>query len=710
MRSILKRLTFSVFVCASFIFTFSAADFAQDLDKVTISGKITDSNNAPIAGASVTATQTATGTERTVVANEDGFYKIVQLEPGSYTVKFSANGFGAKQQKEFSSVAAQNFQFNISLSPADVKAEQTIVIDDDSALAVDTTRTIVGGTVTEREIDELPNVSRNPLDLVLTLGGTSEEALSTKDLAEDRNSNYRSTPTEQGNFSLSGGASYSNNITIDGLDNNDDRSARDRFQPPLDSVAEVQVITNQFSAEYGRASGGRINLRTRSGTKKFRGRAFMYFRDDNLNANTYYNNSRGIARLSLTDYNPGFTLSGPVILPFGEGKNLLYNGRNRTFFSIAYEYDNLRDTTLIDTYVPLGANPRFALPVSTGGAQACDNSNPNNCTVNPPTAAFVAPYTFTIPTPNRSNVLTARVDHKLSANNDLTIGFQFGRRNNQRTSGSATTRIEDALQIKNANTEAYNFTDNHVFSAKIVNQFRAQYSRFEPSFQTDNPFDPVVLITYRNPVSNGTQTLIAGNSTTSSLQNFADSRREARIQFQDSLTFILGSHTLKAGVDYQRVDSKARALEDSTGTFNFGSVLNFQNNVLSRYRQNFGTATDVKNTYSGVFLNDEVRLRPKLTLSYGLRYERETAVSDHNNFGPRIGVAYSPWKNGKGVIRFGAGIFYNRTLLRTVADFIQDTSCDLFSFDTNSIGTSAADARRAAILAKIAQQFPNSFA
>ncbi|MGI9034616.1 MAG: hypothetical protein ACR2GD_01130, partial [Pyrinomonadaceae bacterium] len=171
-----------------------------------------------------------------------------------------------------------------------------------------------------------------------------------------------------------------------------------------------------------------------------------------------------------------------------------------------------------------------------------------------------------------------------------------------------------------------------------------------------------------------------------------------------------GSHTLKAGVDYQRVDSKARALEDSTGTFNFGSVLNFQNTVLSRYRQNFGTATDVKNTYSGVFLNDEVRLRPKLTLSYGLRYERETAVSDHNNFGPRIGVAYSPWKNGKGVIRFGAGIFYNRTLLRTVADFIQNTSGDLFSFDTNSIGTSAADARRAAILAKIAQQFPNSFA
>src|SRR5215212_10050868 len=168
----------------------------------------------------------------------------------------------------------------------------------------------------------------------------------------------RSMNVCKGNFSLSGGASYSNNITIDGLDNNDDRSARDRFQPSLESIAEVQVIRNQFSAEYGRASGGRINLRTRAGTNKFHGRAFMFFRDDNLNANTWYNNSRGIARLPFTEYNPGFTFSGPVILPFGEGKSL-YDGTNRTFFAIAYEYNKLLDTTLIDTYVPVGVNPRF---------------------------------------------------------------------------------------------------------------------------------------------------------------------------------------------------------------------------------------------------------------------------------------------------------------------------------------------------------------
>ncbi len=90
----------------------------------------------------------------------------------------------------------------------------------------------------------------------------------------------------------------------------------------------------------------------------------MFFRDDNLNANTYYNNSRSIPRLPFTEYNPGFTLSGPVVLPF------LYNGKDRTFFSVAYEYNKLEDTTLIDTYVPVGSNPRFTLPTTTGGLVA----------------------------------------------------------------------------------------------------------------------------------------------------------------------------------------------------------------------------------------------------------------------------------------------------------------------------------------------------
>lgn len=711
-----KRIFSSIFLTSLFIFTFSIMGFAQDLDYVTISGQITDSNNAPIVGANVTATRTTTGIERTVITNDEGRFLMLKLEPGTYTVKFSANGFGAKEQKDLATVAGQNVQLNISLAPAEVTAEQTITIDGDDAPLVDTTRTVVGGTITGRDIEELPVNTRNALDLVLTLGGTAEEALSVKDLAEDRNQNPSTPPLEQGNFSLSGGTSYSNNITIDGLDNNDDRSSLDRFQPPIDSIAEVQVITNQFSSEYGRAAGARVNLRTKAGSNKFRGRAFMFFRDDSLNANSWYNNSRGLARLPLTEYNPGFTLSGPVILPFGEGKSI-YNGKNRTFFLLSYDFNNLKDTTQIDTYVPVVANSRFSLPASTGGTPTCDSAStvtvggvPTSvCSTNPPTAAFVSPYQSTIDTPSIAHLFTARFDHKLTSNNDLNFVWQLGRRSNKRTTFVTTTRLDEAIQARITKTDAYNFSDTHIFGANVVNQFRMQYSVYEPSYQVDDIDASVVLLSYRNPITNGRQTLTAGSSSTSGngADAFAGARKEIKWQFQDSLSYIVGNHILKFGFDLQKVESQAVVLTDATGTFNFSTVLDYQNNVISRFRQNFGDANTVKNDYWGVFFNDDFKLFSNLTLSYGLRYEKETTLSDNNNFGPRLGIAWDPFKNGKGVIRFGAGIFYNRALLRTIADSIQNAQPNLFQFDSNTITTT--NNNQANVLARIAQEFPNGF-
>lgn len=700
MKSLFGRL--SPFLCAICLTlaAFTAAGFAQSLDYVTISGKIVDTNNLPIVGASVTATQIETGKEQTVVTNDEGRYQIIQLEPGTYNVKSSASGFGNKENQGLVTISGQKVQLDFSLAPAGVQAETTVTITDEGPV-VDTTRTVVGGTITQREIEELPNNSRNALDFVLTLGGTSEEALSTRDLAEDRNVTSQTAPAEQGNFSLSGGQSYSNNITIDGLDNNDDRSANVRFQPSIEAIDEVQVITNQFSSEYGRASGGRINLRTRSGSNRLRGRAFMFFRDSRLNANTYYNNSRGFARLPLTEYTPGFTLSGPVVLP------KIYDGHNRTFFSAAYEYNNLQDTTFIDTFVPLVSNPRFPLPVGTGACPV-----PSCFDTNSSPAVELAAYNVLYATPNVNNIFTLKVDHTLTQKNNFTVGYQLGRTKNRRTSAATTTRLDNALQAKTIDSDAINFTDNHVFNAKAVNQFRFQYSILEPSFQTDTPEDPVILIGYKNPVTLANQTLIAGNSTASggNSDTFPQNRRETRYQFQETLTYLTGNHSIKAGVDIQTIRSKAKSLNDATGTFSFTNTGTFQQNILSRFLLNFGTGSDVKNTYTGFFVNDEYKPVSNLTLSLGLRYERETTLDDNNNFGPRLGVAWNPFKKGnKTVVRFGAGIFYNRTLLRTVADSIQNVN-GITPFSTSTIGTSAADPRRMAILTAIAQQFPKSFA
>lgn len=472
MKNIYQRLLLSFVAVFLTLIAFDPAIFAQDLDDVSISGRIVDSNNAPIAGATVTATLTTNGVERTVIANEEGRYRIIELAPGIYSVKASMQGFAAQEKTNLETIAGQNVQLDFNLAPAGVSAEQIITLEGENEPIIDTTRTIVGGTVTQREIEELPNSTRNPLDLIFTLGGTSEESLSTRDLAEDRNAANRLPPTEQGNFSLSGGASYSNNITIDGLDNNDDRAATNRFQPSLESIAEVQVITNQFSAEYGRASGGRVNLRTKSGTNQFRGRAFMFFRDDNLNANTYYNNFSftgfvvdntpgsptlnqiiftttrpPLARLPFTEYNPGFVLSGPVTLPFGEGKSV-YDGKNRTFFSVAYEYNNLLDTTLIDAYVPIGTNSRFALPSPTETTQACEtNSTTSTCTNGG--AGFISPYKKLLDTPNRRDILTARIDHRLFKNNEATFGLAI----RQKTQSASKRRFDNPFGRSSARHE-----------------------------------------------------------------------------------------------------------------------------------------------------------------------------------------------------------------------------------------------------------------
>ena len=676
--SFLSRVVAAALVL--FACTFIAV--AQDLDDVTFSGKVTDSNGLPVVGASVTAMSVEMGVNRTVITNDEGKYLIVKLKPGIYKLNVTSGGFGTQETPDITTISAQNVQQDFQLLPADVTAEQTITVTEDDGPAVDTTRTIVGGTVTQRELEELPNFNRTPLDFVFTLGGVAEEPLSVRDAAEDRafgtnsNNDPRSAPLESGIFSLSGGAAYSNNITIDGLDNNDDRLAQERFQPSIDAIAEVQVITNQFSAEYGRASGGRVNIRTRAGSKRFRGRAYLAYRNSDFNANTYNNNRRGLEKLPFKDYNPSFTFSGPI--PLGYFKD-------KTFFFSSYEYDNFADSTLIDTIVPVGSNPFLELPAPNGSPERLEDIRNFPSPVFTP--APVAPYVKIVGTPSIKNFFTQRVDHAFTNAHNITANFEIGKNRSTRQFRTAISRLEEAILGPTKQTRAVKFTDNYVFNAKVINQFRFQYSIFTPNFASANIDNPVVLISLNDNLGipaadrrNGT--LTAGNSTFLA-NNFPSNREEKRFQFQDSLNVILGSHTLKLGGDVQSIRSRYSDLSDSTGTFNFANVRAFLDNRISQYRFNFGRTADQKNTYSGVFVQDEWRVRSDITLSMGLRYERESILKDNNNFGPRVAVAYAPFKSGKGVIRVGAGIFYNRVLLRTFDDSTLTES--RLNYNTNNL-------------------------
>jgi hypothetical protein len=669
-----------------------AALAAQDLDNVTITGKVTDQNGAVIPGATITATLPATKIERMVATGGDGNYKLIQLPPGVYNVKASFTNFATEEKTNLATIAAQNVQINFVLKPGGVTVEAVVVSAADTA-QVDPTRTIVGGTVTTREVDSLPNNTRSPIDLIFTLGGVSEEALSTRDLAQDRAAT-RSTPEEAGYFSIAGAPAYSNNITIDGLDNNDDRAARERFTPSLEAVAEVQLIRNQFAAEYGRASGGRLNLRTRSGASKFHGRAFYFFRDESLDASTWKNNSLGLKRLPLQEHDPGFTISGPVVIP------KIYNGQGRTFFFNAYEYDTLLDSTVVNTLLPLQQNPLFVLPPPTD----LSNQRIENASA-PSLNAAIAPYLGSLSTPSRNHIFTTRVDHQFTNTHNGQVLFQLGRFKNLRQFGGGN-RLAEALVGKIRNSDAIAYLDNYVISANAVAETRFQFSRLSPAvLATGGERPPVVLIGINDPLKLVTGTLVAGTSTSG-----ASDRSEERFQFQEVFSYVSGNHSLKFGGDIQRIKSTFIDLEDASGTWDFDSAGDFLANAPSRFRQNFLTTSTQRNTYIGVFSQDEWRIRPNFTISYGLRYENESIVDDVNNFGPRAAIAYDPFKTGKTVIRAGAGIFYNRALLRTIDDFTLGAQQRFF--DTNALVDPATERlmtaaqRRAFIIANL--RFPQT--
>ena len=663
---------------------------AQDLDNVSFTGRVSDQNGAIIPGAVVSAKLVKTGAERATTTDADGRYRLVQLEPGIYNLKASFANFAAEEKTNLTTIAGQNVQFDFTLPPAGVTADAVIISKADTPL-VDTTRTVVGGTVIAHEIESLPVVTRSPLDLIFTLAGVSEEALSTRDLAEDRNSTPANTPEEAGTFSLSGGPAYSNNITIDGLDNNDDRAARERFQPSLEAVEEVQIITNQFSAEYGRASGGRINIRTRGGSNVYRGRAFYFFRNDVLNANTSNNQARGLPRLPLEQHNPGATFSGPIRIP-------LYDGRDRTFFFAAYEYDTTLDTTTIDTLVPIQRNPFFPIP----GPTVTDRNAIGELRL----AAGIAPFVSTVSTPVKNHIFTIRLDHQFSETHNGSVLYQLGRLNNLRQFGGGN-RLAESLLGKTRGTDAVSYTDNLVLSPAFVNQTRVQFSQLTPSTTTLRG-KPVVLIGLDDPLpptdpAARSGTLVAGSSTSG-----ATDRSESRVQLQNVLSWMSGQHSVKFGGDIQRIRSTFIDLSDFSGTFSFENASAFLLNTPNRFRQNFRGASTQKNTYLGVFVQEEWRARPNLVLSYGLRYETETIIRDRNNWGPRFSVAFDPLGTGKTVIRLGAGIFYNRALLRTIDDFTLGAQ-QLF-FDTHRLIDPStgelgnADFRRAFIAANL--RFP----
>ncbi|MBL8191337.1 MAG: TonB-dependent receptor, partial [Acidobacteria bacterium] len=519
------RFSFALFFCLFVTPGFTT----DDLDHIGFEGVVKDANQNAIINAKVFVKHSASNTERNSITNKEGRYRLMLLPPGNYELRIEATGFQSVKLENLNVTAGTLFRRDFQLSPATL-AEQIVINAEISQPLVDTSRTVVGGTVTQKQIDALPVESRNPLDLIFTLAGTALPALSEKDLAEgDRSDNFRRTPEESGVFSLTGGTPFSNNLTIEGLDNNDDRAARERFLPSLHAVEEVQVITNQFSAEYGRASGGRVNLRLRSGKNQFHGQAFYYFRDESLNANPYRRNSdpaRGF-RLPFQNHNPGASLGGPIKRVW----------RDKLFFFAAYEYDNIYDRAEIQALLPVATNPVFTLPKPNGanlGSTALDNKG-NRVAVNG--GAEVGLYDLTVTTPRVAHTVQTRGDMFLNERHNGFAIFTLARNRDERGFPGGRRTLE-TLRQTGRDSQSMAIGDNFVLSPRWVSNARFQFSRLTPADAPAND-NPVVIIDFDDPrdvIGNTAANpftrrgnLTAGASTISGVD-----RREDRWQLQET--------------------------------------------------------------------------------------------------------------------------------------------------------------------------------
>lgn len=670
MRGYLLRVVLIVGTLLPSLFFNSSVIRSDDLDNIIFQGIVRDTTEATVASATVTIRHIQTSRERTAQTDTEGRYRVLVTEPGTYTIKVSASGFREELSKGLQVTSGRAVSIDFTLIPAG--ADVQVVIEAATAPLIDTSRTVVGDTITKKEIEELPIFNRDILQMVFLLAGAAEPPLSTSDLAEEgRGVFVRNSPEEAGIFSLTGSPATSNNLTIDGLDNNDDRGARERMSLNPEVVEEVQVITNQYAAEYGRASGGRVNLRTRGGANSFRGQSYFYFGDESLNANTFFRNARGLKRLPGQERREGVVFSGPV-------------KREKIFFLASYERLDIPDSEEIRAFVPVETNPLFPLP------------KPNQAVQKDSPAGLLFEE---ILTPESRNLLNMRGDFNISDRHNITARFDMQRGENLRGFPGGN-RLFDTLLVEGRNSDSISLTHNFVMSPAAINQARFQYSRLLPRNRA--AFDSVgVIIEAPNRV-------IAGGFTGSAASP-AFARQERRAQLQDSFSFTLGSHQFKSGLDAQFVRSNFADLFATGGQYTFETVEDFLASHPSRFVQRFDTESRQSNDVIGLFVQDEWKAKPHITFSLGFRWDNESILGDRDNFSPRASVAWDPFgannsqtarwlvQPGKTVIRAGFGIFYNRALLRTIDDFSLGRSTTILDSDINS-----------EILSSV--RFPNSLA
>jgi len=635
----------------------------------TLSGDVLDRTGAVVAHAKVTVTNDATNVSQVTETTSAGSYTVPNLLIGTYTVKVEATGFAPYVRKNVEIRAAQVVEVSAKLS---VGAESTVVDVQTGANAVQTETSQITNSFSSLNVTELPTGGGR--------GGSSQLNLA----IFVPNTTAAAGGTSGTGGSVGGLRGRQNSFTIDGA-NNDDPVVTISSQPViLDSVAEFAISTNQYSAEYGHASGGQFNTVLKSGSNQFHGKAWEYFQNRGLNAGSHTENAAILAGTKTDknrfDYNQfGGDLSGPII-------------KDHLFVYASYQYNPIGfgsaataitapTATGLATINTLAANQQ----VKDLAAQfpiAPANDRPS-ITVN---GTPVAMGTFSAVAPSFQNQKDWYVGTDLNIHSHTmrwryldtsVVNPSFGSVPEPQFAASVVTTYKKGI-----------FDEVYTINNRMVNDFKADASRLNSSFPLDG-----LAANYPNVLITGMTGFSIGPN-----GNFPQGRITNQYQVSDSLTYAIGRHTWKWGGEYRWYTGPSVFLQNSRGQYAYGSLSEFVNDqkptITGTSLQGVGDGTFIQNANGvSLFVNDDFKFTPRLTFNLGLRWEfNSNAVGankqglnaianlpngagvnffpelvfhspaeDYNNFAPRVGFAYDPTGSGKWAIRGGAGIGYDVT-------------------------------------------------
>ncbi|HEX5706710.1 MAG TPA: TonB-dependent receptor [Pyrinomonadaceae bacterium] len=615
-------------VCALFAITSAAARAQSQATTGDIEGRVLDPQGAVVAGAQVTATNKATGLERTANADGEGNYRVVLLPPGTYSVRASAPSFTAAIA-EVSVTVGSKTPLDLTLA---VQGASEILTVTSEAPVVETTRTSVSTTINQVAIENLPINGRNFQDFATLSPGVVRDP-------------------RGGDLSVGGQRGTLNSLQVDGVDNNNtffgQALGRGGVRPPYqfseESVQEFQVNQNGFSAEFGRAGGAVINVVTKSGTNEFHGGLFEYFRDESLNANDPITKANQARRGQPNKRPPakihqfGGRVGGPIV-------------RNRAFFFFTYDGQRADVPQVLD--VP-------NLSTAPAGAQS-----------------IILPLLTTYQVGRNQNVFLGKTDIALNNSNQLSLRYNhqgFTGRNNE---NNGPLSVEEHSGDSLVTSDTFSGTLASTLTGTLVNEFRFQLARDKEPGEANSDAPEAVIGT-----GAGTNVSIGRN-------NF--SPRETtikRIQFIDNVSYVRGRNNWKFGLDFNfdRILNFFPGL--FSGSYTFPNYAALANNRPSAFTQNFpgantsGGTTEPDLSEYAFYAQNDLRVTPKLTLNLGLRYDYQKLAcpevqnpdplllsngidtarcpDDKNNLAPRAGFSYAP--DQKTVVRGGYGIYYGRT-------------------------------------------------